>query len=152
VEWLERVCRDAPVSIWGQGVEELSAGSPIRPAFHGPAWGLDMFRILSSSRITLNHHIGIAGAFANNMRLYETTGVGSLLLTDWKQNLGEMFEPGVEVAVYRNAEECAEKIRYYLANEEERARIAHAGQQRTLGEHSYRQRMVQLVGLVEALL
>ena len=86
------------------------------------------------------------------MRLYETTGVGSLLLTDWKENLSEMFDPVAELAVYRSAEDCVEKIGYYLGEEDERSRLARAGQQRTLREHTYRQRMAQLVALVETLL
>jgi len=111
-----------------------------------------MFRILVRSRISLNHHIEVSEGYANNMRLYETTGVGTLLLTDRKQNLAEMFEPEAEVAVYRTPEECIERIRYYLGQEAERERVARAGQGRTLHEHTYRQRMAQLVELVESLL
>ena len=40
--------------------------------------------VFASSRIVLNRHIGAARQYANNMRLYEATGVGSLLLTDAK--------------------------------------------------------------------
>jgi spore maturation protein CgeB len=97
--------------------------------------------------VTLNHH-GSIPPYANNCRLYEATGVGSFLLTDWKENLHEMFEPDKEVASYRTDEECAEKIACYLEHSEERERIAHAGQERTLREHTYGQRMAQLLDLV----
>ena len=30
-------------------------------------------------------------AHANNLRLYEATGVGAMLLTDWKPDLAELF-------------------------------------------------------------
>ena len=149
LKWLEQVCSQVSLEVWGQGVDSLGAHSSVRKAYRGAAWGLDMFRVLARSRISLNHHIEISGEYANNMRLYETTGVGTLLLTDGKQNLSDMFEPHSEVAVYRTPEECVEKIRYYLAQEAERKRVARAGQQRTLGDHTYRQRMAQLVGLVE---
>jgi hypothetical protein len=152
LKWLEQICREVPVQVWGQGVDSLPEGSSIRKAYRGTAWGLDMFRILARSRISLNHHIEISDVYANNMRLYETTGVGTLLLTDWKQNLAEMFEPRTEVAVYRTPEECVERIRYYLDQEAERDWVARAGQERTLHEHTYRQRMAQLVELVESLL
>ena len=111
-----------------------------------------MFDILRRSRISLNHHIGISGPYANNMRLYETTGVGALLLTDWKENLAEMFEPGAEAAVYRTPAECVQAIDYYLNHEAERVQTARAGHERTLRQHTYRQRMAQLVGIVEGLL
>jgi len=152
LEWLEQVCREIPVQVWGQGIDSLRNDSPIRRAYRGPAWGIEMFRILSRSRISLNHHIEISGPFANNMRLYETTGVGALLLTDWKQNLAEIFELDAETAVYRTPGECAEKISYYLKDEAERIRMARSGQERTLREHTYRRRMAQLVELVESLL
>jgi len=152
LEWLEEVCRQAPVQVWGQGVGSLPHDSAIRQAFRGAAWGIDMFDILHRSRISLNHHIGISGPYANNMRLYETTGVGALLLTDWKENLVEMFEPDDEVATYRTPAECVQAINYYLNHEAERAQTARAGHERTMRQHTYRQRMAQLVELVEGLL
>ena len=63
-------------------MERLAPGSPLRSAYQGAAWASSMYDKLFNARITLNHHIGISGDFANNMRLYEATGVGSLLLTD----------------------------------------------------------------------
>jgi hypothetical protein len=150
--WLERLCREVPIQVWGQGVDSLAADSPIRKVYCGPAWGTQMYRVLACSRISVNYHIELSGSYANNMRLYETTGVGTLLVTDWKQNLHEMFEPGAEVVAYRTPQECVEKIRYLLEHEEERAQIARAGQARTLREHTYRSRMAELVALVEKLL
>jgi spore maturation protein CgeB len=150
LKWLEQVCRETPVQVWGQGVDSLPEGSSIREAYRGSAWGIDMFRILSRSRISLNHHIEISGPYANNMRLYETTGVGTLLLTDWKANLAEMFDPDSEAAVYRTPAECVERIGYYLSHETDRNRTARAGQRRTLRDHTYGQRMAQLVELVES--
>jgi spore maturation protein CgeB len=150
--WLEKLCREVPLQNWGPGIEKLAANSPIRNAYRGSAWGLGMYRVLNWSRISVNYHIELSGEYANNMRLYETTGVGTLLLTDWKRNLHELFEPGVEVVTYRTPEECVEKIRYFLEHEEERARIAKAGQARTLRDHTYRSRMAELVALTERLM
>lgn len=150
LKWLERVCHEISVQVWGQGIESVPQDSSICRSYRGTAWGIDMFRILARSRISLNHHIEISGPYANNMRLYETTGVGTLLLTDWKENLAEMFEPDTEAAVYRTSTDCIERIGYYLNQEPERTRIARAGQQRTLREHTYGQRMAELVALVES--
>ena len=107
-----------------------------------------MFQILHRSKITLNHH-GDVAPYANNMRLYEATGVGALLITDWKENLHKMFEPGKEVVAYRNPEECVELIQYYLEHDEERKSIARAGQQRTLREHTYYKRTQELLEIVQ---
>jgi spore maturation protein CgeB len=83
------------------------------------------------------------------MRLFEATGVGAFLLTDWKQNLGDMFDVGKELVAYRSSEECAELIDYYLAHDKEREAIARAGQARTLAEHTYLHRMQEFMRLLE---
>lgn len=144
-ELLDYVCRHTDVQVWGNGLESLPADSPIRKNYRGEAWGREMFRALGRSRITVNTHIGIAGNYANNMRLYEATGMGALLVTDKKSNLAEMFEPGKEVVCYESAEECLDLVEFYRKNESERARIAAAGQRRTLAEHTYVRRVEKLL-------
>jgi spore maturation protein CgeB len=96
----------------------------------------------------LNTHIDASAHSASNMRLYEATGVGSCLLTDWKNNLADLFEPGTEVVTYRSAAECIDKARYLLAHDEQRQRIAAAGQARTLRDHTVAQRVAQLHDLI----
>jgi len=146
---LEYLARNTPMQFFGYGADSLDADSPIRQRHHGEVWGLDMYRALARSKVTLNRHINVAENNANNMRLYEATGVGSLLITDRKDNLGEIFEIGKEVVAYSTPEEAAELIRYYLDHPEEAATIAKAGQARTLREHTYRHRMEELVPILE---
>ena len=86
-----------------------------------------MYRLLRDARISLNRHIAEAEGHANNMRLYEATGVGSLLLTDEGSNLAELFEPGREVVTYAGVDDLVEKARHYLAHEDERARDRRGG-------------------------
>ncbi len=112
-------------------------------------FGIPMYQTLSESQVTLNTHIDISGGFASNMRLYEATGVGTCLLTDWKPNLGELFEPDVEVVTYGSTSEAIEKVQYLLEHEEERKAIARAGQARTLRDHTYAQRAIQLDEIIK---
>ena len=148
VDLIETIARLIDVDIWGQGAEAFPADSPIRRRHHGPAWGVEMFQILHDSRITLNHHIGIAEDYANNMRLFEATGAGAMLITDHKSNLREMFEPEKEVVTYRSPAECLEAIRHYMDHEDERKAVALAGQRRTMREHNYRIRMQELAEIL----
>ena len=147
---LERAAQRAPIEFWGYRAEDWPESSAIRRSYRGEAWGLDMFRLLRSARISVNRHIEVAERFANNMRLYEATGVGSLLLTDAKKNLHELFEPGREVETYGNEHELAEKVHRYLDDEEARAAVALRGQERTLREHGYGERMKELAAILEA--
>ena len=109
-----------------------------------PVFGVENYEISARSKIALNSHIDCFENYAGNMRLYEATGMGACLLTDWKINLPELFEPESEVVTYRSVEECIEKASYLLGNERERQAIAAAGQKRTLRDHTYRQRVGEL--------
>ena len=146
---MENLCGQfGQTRVWGPTVDHLPSGSAIRKCYVRQAWGKEMYQILRNSKITLNHH-GDVGPYANNLRLYEATGVGTLLITDWKVNLHEMFEPGKEVVAYRTPEECAQLVEYYLKHDEEREAIAHDGQERTLREHTFYQRMQELVAILD---
>jgi hypothetical protein len=117
-----------------------------------PIFGLEMFAQLAHSRVTLNSHIDMSEKYASNMRLYEATGVGSCLLTDWRPNMPDLFEPDTEVVTYRTIEECIEKVNYLLGHDEERQSISRAGQKRTLRDHTFDNRAVQLDDLIRSAL
>lgn len=146
---LEYLAEQTDMRVFGYGADSLPSASPIRQRHGGEVWGMDMYRALARSRITLNRHINVAENNANNMRLYEATGVGAMLLTDQKDNLHELFDIGREVVTYSSKEEAAELVRYYLDHPKESERIAKAGQARTLREHTYAQRMKELVPVLK---
>ena len=98
-----------------------------------------MYRLLAEARVVINRHGSIAGPYAVNMRMYEATGMGALLVTDNGEQLGDVFAPDVEAVSYGSARELVDRLEYYLRNEDERAAIAAAGQTRTLRDHTYRQ-------------
>ena len=116
---------------------------------HPPIFGLAMFQKLHDSKVVFNVHGDNARNSASNMRLFEATGVGTCLLTDWKDNLPGLFKPEVEAVTYRSTEECIEKVKYLLEHEEERKAIAEAGQQRTLCDHTIRQRVEQIDEIIQ---
>ncbi|NNH56684.1 glycosyltransferase family 1 protein [Rhizobium laguerreae] len=145
---LEYLADTTPIQFFGYGARTLPRSSPIRRRHNGEVWGPDMYRALARSRITVNRHINVAENNANNMRLYEATGVGSLLITDRKDNLSEIFDVGKEVVAYSSPEEAAELIRYYIDHPDEAGAIAKAGQVRTLKDHTYRSRMGELLPIL----
>lgn len=148
---LEHVARHAPLKVWGNGIARLPASSPLHACYQGEAWGRGMYEVLRRSRVTLNKHIDLAEAFANNMRLYEATGAGALLLTDRKKNLDEIFVAGEQVAAYDTPQECVAQIAHFLANESEREAIAEAGQRHAVSVQNYYRRMGEFLGLVNTL-
>jgi spore maturation protein CgeB len=150
VRLLEQVASRVPVDIWTSDVAALAPDSPLRARLHDSAWGIEMYRALGESRITINVHIDVAEDFANNLRLYEATGMGALLITDSKVNLGNLFDIGNEVVAYSDAASCIRTVRHYIEHPDEAARIAAAGQARTLRDHTWRARMRELVNMMES--
>jgi spore maturation protein CgeB len=148
IRMLEFIARNARLKVWGNGIERLPPSSPLHACYQGEAWGRDMFNVLRRSRITLNRHIDMAEGWANNMRLYEATGMGAMLLTDAKRNLAEIFRPSIEVANYTSDEDCAAQIRHYLADEPARAAIAAAGQKRAVEDQTYYNRTGEIIDLI----
>ncbi|HMM88292.1 CgeB family protein [Bradyrhizobium sp.] len=148
---LETVAERYDLKLFGNPPQALSASSPLHRCFQGEVWGADMYQTLRRSKITLNSHIDMAGREAGNMRLFEATGVGAFLLTDFKDNLHTLFAPDREVAVWRSVDDCLEAIGRALGDAASRAGIAAAGQARTMAQHTYRHRAAEILGFVETL-
>jgi len=153
---LEELAKKINIDFWGYSQLPLDKSSSILSRYHGSVWGIDMYRILAQSKIVVNCHTKRVGDYfdhedyADNMRLYESTGMGAMLITDMKKNLGDLFEIDKEVIAYNEINELVEKIKYYLKNEKEREKIARAGQARTLKAHSYKARAERLLEITDS--
>jgi|SRR5579872_3708146 len=148
LDFLETMAQRIELAIWTDLPPALPATSAIRARHCGSAWGRAMFQILRRSQITLNRHIDVSANFANNMRLFEATGMGACLVTDAKDNLAELFEPGKELVTYASADECVAAVRHLAEHPAERQRIAAAGQARCLADHTYERRTGELVAIL----
>ena len=120
----------------------------LRPYTHPPVFGLAMYETLQRSRITFNSHIDISTDSASNRRLFEATGVGTCLVTDYKPNIATLFEPDREVVTFTSADDCVDKARWLLDHPKERDEIARAGQRRTLADHTYERRAAELDSVI----
>ena len=101
-----------------------------------PVYGLEMYSVLAESAITFHKGHDVEGSCSSALRLYEATGVGSMLLTNAAKGLEELFVEGKEYVSYNGVDDCVEKALYYLDYPDQRSTIAHAGQQRTLADHT----------------
>jgi hypothetical protein len=133
---------------------EKSVNYPLTPysvglkkSLKAPVYGKKMYDTILESKVVLNIHADSSPLYASNMRLFETTGIGSCLLTDWKENINELFEADKEVVTFRNEQESIEKAKWLLANEKERSSIAMAGQKRVFSSHLYEHRLPQLLNI-----
>jgi len=120
------------VTIFGKSVDET-----LKAYCKEPKYGLCLYQVYKSSKIVLNNHIIEDIRYSGNIRMYEVTGVGSLLLSDFKEDMNSKFQLDKEAITYRTFEEAGTKIRYYLNHSSQREVIAKNGQVRTLKDYSY---------------
>jgi hypothetical protein len=128
---------------------KLSVSLKLRPHLRPGVFGREMLQTLKDAAVVLNIHADSSPRYASNMRLFEATSVGSCLLTDWRENLPELFEPDKEIMTYRSVEECVDKAKWLLANPSKRAAIAEAGRVRAWRDHSIDQRARRLDELIQ---
>jgi len=78
------------------------------------ATGTDMIDLISRTKVHFNKNISCD----INYRTFETIGLGSCLLTNYDENLLELgFVDKVNCLLYNSYEDCVEKIRYGLTDE-----------------------------------
>ena len=121
----------------------------IRNRFDSPVFGRDVLRLNASAKIILNAHVDSANGLAGNIRMFEVTAMGALLMTDASPNVAGLFQPGSEIVTYEHAADAVDKLRYYLSRPEELTAIANAGQQRTFRCHNSRVRAGEVLGIFE---
>ena len=77
-------------------------------------------------------------------RIFEGMACGKLVLTDRlddSKKLHELFEDKKEIVFYDGIVDCINKMNYYVDNPEERESIAWAGYEKTLQNHTQKQRV-----------
>jgi SAM-dependent methyltransferase len=87
----------------------------------------------------------------SNMRLFEATRVGALLLTENSPNLSKYFDVGTEIETYGSFDELVDKINYFSDphRQEERQRIARAGLLRVRQNHLIEHRATWLEKILD---
>lgn len=146
---ISRVTSD--FKIFGPVKDKVLTENGLDSFYAGEAWGLDMFQILQKSKVVINRHIDMAGDYAANMRMFEVTGVGSLLLTDFKSNLNYYFDINTDLLSYKTPDEAAIKATKILNDEKSLNQISQSGQQATLNRHTYQIRAEELSCLIQSL-
>lgn len=100
----------------------------------------EMPQIFACSKINLNPSLRIIQT-GIPLRAFDIMGAGGFLLSNYQEELLELFEDGMEMAVYESPEDAVEKIDFYLRHEDLRREIAERGKRKTFEEHSLQSRM-----------
>ena len=80
-----------------------------------------------------------------NMRVFETLGSKSFLLTDRVQSIEKLFVDGKHLVLYNNLDEMVDKARYFLAHDDLRDSIAKSGYKEVLKNHTFANRVEKIL-------
>ncbi len=138
-------------SMGAQDVRRLELLDRVKERFPngviGQFWPEEMARIYAESKIVIN----ISANRDLNMRVFEAMAAGALLVTDEADGLTDLFTEGRHLAVYHNDDELIATIERYLKDDRVRERIAAAGQELVLEQHTYERRVEEMLTRISAL-
>lgn len=109
----------------------------------------DERKIYSSAIISLNVHEDYQRKFGSdcNERTFKIPLCGGFEITDDVACIRKYFRDGEEIVIAKDKKDWLEKINFYVSNPEKRGKIIEAGMARVLADHTYHNRVQELVGI-----
>lgn len=116
----------------------------------GPIPEQDMVEIYARSKINLG--FGGIGYSRKSQCLkgrdFEVPMCGALYLTSANPELDSVYAVGQEIDVYRDADDCLDKIHYLLAHPEHAEQVRRAGREKCLASHTWEKRFAELFRVI----
>jgi spore maturation protein CgeB len=161
-----RIAHDEMIRVFNQSRINLNlsnasvaSDAASAPAVRPPAWLLSSLErvpfgasIRQHARAFADRVAGAASGSSKSVeyvqqikaRTFEVPGCGGFLLTEKAEDLQTYYDIGTEIACFDGTRDLVDKIKYYLAHEDERMAIAQAGYARTLRDHTYGTRFEEI--------
>ena len=108
----------------------------------------EMPTIFQQSKINLNSTVPTIQT-GIPLRVWDILGCGGFLVTDFREELLEYFEPEKHLSIYEDTEELLAKAEFYLEQEELRKKIAHTSREIVLKNHTWDIRLKQIFRIIE---
>ena len=109
-----------------------------------------MIRLFVQSKVVLG--VGTIGHctdfFALKLRDFDAPMCGSAYLTHDNPDLAALYDIGRDIATYRDIDECVDRARALLADDDAREDMARAGRARALRDHTWDRRFGELFRLL----
>jgi spore maturation protein CgeB len=138
-----------PVRVWGPW-GRLRLSHPNLRIEGRPLWSDDYASALSAFRINLCF-LRKANRDCHTTRSVEIPACGGFMLAERTEEHLALFEEDREAVYFSSDDELLDKARWYLAHEEDRARIAEAGRRRCwTGGYTYERRLEQVLAHLAA--
>ena len=109
---------------------------------------VEMTKFFNNAKVVLNPYGPSKSFIVPNPRTFEIPATMSFQLTDMSRDVDDFFKKGKEIDVYKDVKEFEELVEYYLEDDDARTKIARAGYQRVLKEHTIRHRVEEVLRIV----
>ena len=120
-----------------------------RRQFHPHTVNEGYVHVLCGAKICLGF-VSSSNQDEYTMRTFEIPACKGFFLAERTPTHQALFEEGKEAEFFDSADECADKIKYYLTNESARQQIAEAGYQRCIkSDYSLQRRVADAVRILE---
>lgn len=140
----------SPLIVGDKGWKRLLSGAPPWHYHAELNYYADLPRLYPCAAINFNcTSKQMKGAV--NQRVFDVPATESFLLTDYREQMEKLFEPGREIICYHSPEEAEALAREYLARPEKRRAVARAARRRILAEHDYEHRVLALAARMRKL-
>jgi spore maturation protein CgeB len=137
------------IHLYGRGWTQGPTGSTLGPLERGWVYGDDYAKAISGAKIALCFLNREAGDEYTS-RSFEIPACGTMMLAERTEAHLSLYEEDREAVYFETAEELLDKVRYYLAHDETRRRIAEAGYRRATGSgYTWRDRMAECLRLLK---
>lgn len=114
----------------------------------------ELLKVFANAKIAINERQNKNKKYTMpNYRLFEATASGALVLTDYLKDLDQLFVlegNKKEMVMYKNKDNLERNINFFLENESERIKIAKRGYKRSIKDHSYDERLKDILKIVKS--
>ncbi len=141
---LKAVSEYFPVSLYTRSNTACFSDCPNISVKGGVSTLTEMPKVFNLSKINLNITLRAIETGAS-LRIWDILGSGGFLMTNYQEELTEYFVAGEHYDFYTDIPDLIEKCDFYLKNEEVRKKIALNGYELVKRNHSYNQRIPEII-------
>ena len=142
---MDLLAQQFDIHLYTRDTEQVPAGVRRFPPVHHLK---EAPKVFYSSKINLNITLrSIASGVP--ARVFDVMSVGGFMLSNWQEEIPELFVEDKEIVTYKSPEELVDKADYYLKHENERTRVAVNGYRKVKEQHTYEQRLERIISILQ---
>lgn len=142
---MELLAQQYDIHLYTRATEYVPDGVRRFPAIDA---GTEVLKVYYASKINLNITLrSIASGVP--ARVFDIMSVGGFVISNWQEEIPELFVEDEEIVTYKTPEELIDKADYYLRHENERIRIGVNGYRKVKEQHTYEKRLAKIISIIQ---